>query len=88
MYLRTIGLIIICVFFLGCPTHPDGSLYRIRDSGEVRIAMSGDYPPFSYYNEKKVLDGFDVDVAREIAKRLGVTLVPVRTKWTNRFGGF
>ena len=86
MYLRTVGLI-ICVFLLGCPTHQDGSFYRIKDSGEIRIAMSGDYPPFSYYNEKKALDGFDVDVAREIAKRLGVTLAPVRTKWTEKIQG-
>lgn len=32
------------------------------------------YPPFSSINEKSEVVGFDVDVAREIAKRLGVDM--------------
>jgi polar amino acid transport system substrate-binding protein len=46
--------------------------------------MSGDYPPFIYFNEENALEGFDVDVAREIAKRLGVTLTPVMRKWKEK----
>jgi polar amino acid transport system substrate-binding protein len=85
---QTIGFLGLCAVLLAsCSGFDDDSLRRIKKAGEIRIAMSSDYPPFSYYNEKKVLDGFDVDVAREIARRLGVTLKPVMTKWTEKIQG-
>ncbi len=34
------------------------------------------------FNENNELVGFDVDVAREVASRLGVTLKPVTTEWS------
>jgi polar amino acid transport system substrate-binding protein len=84
---------IMCFFilsvacFAACSPHEDDSLKRIKNAGEMRIAMSGDYPPFSYYNEEKELDGFDVEVAREIAKRVGVSLKPVIVPWSGKVSG-
>ena len=54
---------------------------RIKKAGEIRLAMEGTYPPFSFYNKKKELAGFDVDVARAIAERLGVEARIVTTEW-------
>lgn len=50
------------------------ALATIRQKGELRVALDPSYPPF----ESKVgadIQGLDVDLARELAKRLGVQVV-------------
>jgi polar amino acid transport system substrate-binding protein len=39
------------------------------------------YPPFSFVNDKGDMDGFDIDIAREVAKRLGVGLKVETPSW-------
>ena len=52
---------------------------RIRSSGELRVAMTADlWPPFFFLNKNKELMGLDVDLATEIARRLGVRVRFVR----------
>jgi polar amino acid transport system substrate-binding protein len=49
-------------------------LARICDQGSIRVATDQKYKPQSWYDTKSgEWKGFDVDVAREIASRLGVT---------------
>lgn len=45
---------------------------EIQERGYAVIAMSGEYPPFSMPDEGGEMIGFDADVARELAARLGV----------------
>ena len=47
----------------------------------IQFAGSGGYPPFNYINEENEIVGFDVDVAGELAKRLGMKLDYVTTPW-------
>lgn len=54
---------------------------EIKERGTLTMAMSGKYPPFNFINENNELDGFDVDIAKEISKRLGVEAEPVTTEW-------
>lgn len=71
----------------GCSNEPENALDRVKSKGEVSFAMSGGYPPFNFYNDKNELVGFDVDVAREVARRLGVELRPVTTEWSGIIEG-
>jgi polar amino acid transport system substrate-binding protein len=49
-------------------------LARICSQGSIRVATDQKYKPQSWYDAKSgEWKGFDVEVAREIAKRLGVT---------------
>ncbi|PSB06973.1 ABC transporter substrate-binding protein [filamentous cyanobacterium CCP2] len=60
--------------------HADGStLSKIMERGTVRVAVPDDFPPFGAVNATMQLQGYDVDVANEIAAGLGVELelVPV-----------
>ena len=53
-----------------------------EESGNViKFAGSGGYPPFNFITDDGDVDGFDVDVAREIADRLGLELEYVTTAW-------
>ncbi|AWR88149.1 MULTISPECIES: transporter substrate-binding domain-containing protein [Thermaceae] len=50
-------------------------LSRVRAAGVLRVANTQASPPWSMIDDKKQLVGFDVDVAYELAKRLGIPKV-------------
>ncbi|MBU5595025.1 transporter substrate-binding domain-containing protein [Amphibacillus sp. MSJ-3] len=47
---------------------------EIEDAGEITVATSGTLIAASYYDEQDELTGYDVEVAKEIAKRLGLEI--------------
>ena len=75
-------MIISFVLFQACSADKGDSLTRIRNAGQISFAMEGTYPPFSFYTVKNELVGFDVDVASEVAMRLGVKVKLVATPWS------
>jgi len=64
----------------------DDSLQRVLDAGEIKFAMSGGYPPFNYF-EEETLTGFDVEIGKLVAEKLGVKYVPVTTDWSGIIEG-
>jgi polar amino acid transport system substrate-binding protein len=62
-------------------------LDKIKQAGEMKIAMSGAYPPFNFINEKNEVVGFDPAIGTEIAKRIGVKGVIVTTAWDGILAG-
>ena len=50
------------------------TLDRIRQSGVMVMPWGGNWPPYSMQNENGEYGGFDVEVAREVARRIGVEL--------------
>ena len=65
----------------------DGHLKEILDEGKITIGMEGNWAPWSYHDEKDVLTGFDAEVAREIANRIGVEVELVEAPWESLFAG-
>ena len=51
------------------------------DENLIKFAGSGGYPPFNFMTDDNEVDGFDVDVAKEIASRLGTEMKYVTTAW-------
>ncbi len=49
-------------------------LDRVLAKGELKLVLLNDYPPFSFINDKNELAGFDIDVAKALAAKLGVKL--------------
>src|SRR5512141_2641501 len=62
-------------------------MQRVKRAGVMRVGFEGAYPPFNYLNEQKQFDGFDVDVANDIARRLGVRVEFVATQFEALIGG-
>jgi polar amino acid transport system substrate-binding protein len=57
-------------------------LARIMDDGVIRVSTDPAYPPQSYLNEDTgEYEGFDIDVATEIANRLGVKIEWTAPSW-------
>lgn len=54
-------------------------LEKIQKNGKLVVGMSADYAPYEFHyideNGKDVIGGFDVDIANEIANKIGVNLV-------------
>lgn len=57
------------------------TLDRVTQKGELNGVMMENYPPFSFLNDQNQLDGFDVDVAKAVAERLGVKLKLHTPSW-------
>jgi polar amino acid transport system substrate-binding protein len=57
------------------------TLDRVMSTKTLTMSSDPEYPPQSFLNDKNEMDGFDVDVGKEIAKRLGVELKIVTPSW-------
>lgn len=77
-----LGLIVLTVIS-GCSVQKEGDLLGdIKKRGTIRIGTEGTYKPFSFHDQKtNQLTGFDVDIAREVAARLGVKAEFVEIPW-------
>jgi len=63
------------------------TLDRVMSSKTLTMSSDAEYPPQSFLNDNNEMDGFDVDVGKEIAKRLGVELKIVTPSWDIITGG-
>lgn len=52
----------------------DNSWQNVEEEGQLTVATSGTLYPSSFYNDDNELVGYDVDVAKEVAKRLDVDI--------------
>lgn len=53
------------------------------EDGKFVFALSGEYRPFSYYDENNELVGFDVDIGMAIAEELGLEGEPYAITWNS-----
>ncbi|BDP43442.1 amino acid ABC transporter substrate-binding protein (plasmid) [Deinococcus aetherius] len=72
---------------LGAASVAHADLADIKKRGELRVVMSGEYPPFSQPGPDGGLVGFDVDVAREIGRRLGVKVNVIKAEFPSIIAG-
>ncbi|WDZ81013.1 ABC transporter substrate-binding protein (plasmid) [Ensifer adhaerens] len=62
-------------------------LENVKSAGELKIAMSGQYPPFNFVNEENQVVGFDASIGQAIAERVGVKGTLVTTAWDGIIAG-
>ena len=62
-------------------------LAQIQEKGEIVIAMEGTWAPWTYHDENDELVGYDVEVGKAIAKKLGVTATFVEGEWDGLLAG-
>lgn len=62
-------------------------LEEIQTRGKMTVGIMGTYPPYNFLNDDKEMDGFDADIAKEIAKRLGVEVEFVPQEWSGMIAG-
>jgi polar amino acid transport system substrate-binding protein len=75
------------VGLVAAPAQAGAVLDRVNQTKTLVGAYAEGYPPVAFIDENNQLTGFDVEVGKEIAKRLGVTLKPVTADWEVQVGG-
>jgi len=66
--------------FGGTPANAD-ALEEVKKRGHFVFGLEVGYKPFEYRDDNNAIVGYDIDVANEIAKRLGVKAKAMDTNW-------
>ena len=68
--------------------NPQGSLIeRINNKGTITVGTEGTYAPFSYHDKDGKLTGYDVEVTRAVADKLGIKVEFKETQWDSMMAG-
>lgn len=62
----------------------DDSLQKVLDSGKFILGLDATFKPMGFTNENDEIVGFDIDVAEEVCKRMGVELVKESINWDTK----
>ncbi len=82
LFLISLILAMLTLFLAACGgSDADDLLGEIEERGTIRVSTDANYAPQSYLDESGNFVGFDVDVATEIAERLGVEVEFVTPDW-------
>ena len=63
------------------------ALARIQAKGEITVALEGTWSPWGYHDQSGELVGYDVEVARAIAEKLGVKAAFVEGEFNGLLAG-
>ncbi|KLI20123.1 amino acid ABC transporter substrate-binding protein [Brachyspira hyodysenteriae] len=59
----------------------DNSLQRVKDSGKLVLGLDDTFAPMGFRDENGEIVGFDIDLAHEVASRMGVVLETKSIDW-------
>ncbi|WP_390620592.1 substrate-binding periplasmic protein [Oceanobacillus picturae] len=62
-------------------------LDQIKEEGQLKVGLMGTYKPYNFINEDQEMDGFDADIAKEVANRLGVDVEFVAQEFSGMIAG-
>jgi len=80
------SLLVVGVLFLaGCQSKDDS---EASSKNVLRVGTEGTYSPFSYRNDNDKLTGYDVDVAKAVAKKIDYKVKFVEAPWDSMLAAF
>ncbi len=62
----------------------DNSLEKVRQAGKFVLGLDASFEPMGYTDAQDNIVGFDIDLAEEVCKRMGVTLVKQPINWDTK----
>jgi polar amino acid transport system substrate-binding protein len=84
--LLVVALAMTMAALTGCSTLGGGdkSWDKVKEKGELVMGLDDSFPPMGFRDENNELTGFDVDVAKEVCKRLGINLKLQQIVWDTK----
>src|SRR5574344_740159 len=80
-----IAAVAAAVCLAGCSrkgkTAGDSSLADLKKRGVFILGLDDSFPPLGFRNENNEIVGYDIDLAKEVAKRLGVNFKAQPIDW-------
>ena len=70
------------IFLTACGKKEANDLEGIKVKGKLVIGLDDTFAPMGFKDEKGEIVGFDIDLAKEVAKRLGVEAEFKPTEWS------
>ena len=61
----------------------DNSLQKVKDAGKLVLGLDDTFAPMGFRDENGEVVGFDIDLAKEVASRLGVRLEIKPIEWSS-----
>ena len=65
----------------GAAVGGDNSLQTIMNKGKFIMGLDDSFPPMGFRNDNNEIVGYDVDLAKEVTKRIGIQLVLQPIDW-------
>ncbi|AND84096.1 transporter substrate-binding domain-containing protein [Clostridium tyrobutyricum] len=82
--LLTALVFLMGTIFTGCgqsKSGTDNSWNEIKQKGQFVVGLDDSFPPMGFRNDSGQIIGFDIDMAKEAAKRMGVKVVFKPVQW-------
>jgi polar amino acid transport system substrate-binding protein len=71
--MKTLSKLVVLILALAAVRAEARTFDEIKKSGKIVVATEGAYPPFNFFEGKK-LTGFEVDLAEAIVKKMGLEI--------------
>lgn len=87
---KLLKILLVCfmtIGIMGCSKNDKDLLTTIQERGTIIVATEGTWSPWTYYDEDNNLVGFDVEVMKAIASKLGVECEFVVGEWDGLLAG-
>ena len=82
--IRTALIGVLLIGSLGAAARADDTLDKIKQRGTIVVGVKNDYKPWGFVDPSGKIVGMEIDLANDIAKRLGVKLEMIPVTGANR----
>lgn len=87
-WLLSVGLIVSMILLTACGVDNKTNEGKTKEELKtITIGTEGTYPPFTFHDKEGKLTGFDVEIAKEVFKRLDMKVTFVESKWDGLIAG-
>ncbi|MBU5459440.1 amino acid ABC transporter substrate-binding protein [Anaerostipes sp. MSJ-23] len=62
----------------------DDSLTKVKDKKELILGLDASFPPMGFTDKNQKIVGFDIDLAKEVTKRMGIKLKLQPINWDSK----
>ena len=84
---KLLALAVVGVSFAAASAHAEDLLDQVKARGTLRVGLEGTFPPFNSKAPNGELVGYDVDIARAVAAKMGLKPEFVTTEWSGIIAG-
>lgn len=79
-----LAMLLMAILSTSCGEGSDSNAERLFNRDTIKIGLDDQYAPMGFRDEKGAIVGFDVDLAKETARRMGIKIEFIPIDWDNK----